>query len=166
MWLARCKLKTQECGPLWAKSSRLVHLAYNSLVKTTIPVPLPEGHTSHSDDALLASSSSQGFQKLIYERFPEEGRRHDRSVCCCLALETWIGSKWNGSFLRFLFCKCRACCSSVQPRCCAEPRAAFKFKRTAAFCSLRSSETWPKTGKGCLAGACCQRFNIWILLWE
>lgn len=67
----------------------------------------------------------------------------------------------------FLFQKFRACYSFVLsvtelPR--GELRTAFKFKRTTAFCSLGSPETWPKTRKGCLARALCQRFNIWILL--
>lgn len=63
----------------------------------------------------------------------------------------------------------QSCCSSglsVTMLPWGELRTAFKFKRTAAFSSLRPSEAWPKTEKGFLAEAVCQRFSILILPWD
>lgn len=167
MWVTNVNLKSRK-GMLWTKSSRLVgRLSYNSLAKAKIP-----------NTALLRTTVTS--VRMPHKPPPFKGSRCCKVwlgnkkreegvgtwwICLLLSPEAWIGSKWSECFLCFPFCKYRSCCSFVQWSCFKDPRTAFQFKRTAAFCSLRSSETWPKTGKGCLAGAPCQRFNIWILLW-
>lgn len=89
---------------------------------------------------------------------------------CCFVLESWNLIKLKKVLFLCVFSSRNSVCYSfvlsVTELPWGELRTAFKFKRTTASCSFRSPEAWPKTRKGCLARALCQRFNIWILLQE
>lgn len=178
MLLITCELRNQEkmffelsfqvhvCGIQFLTKNMILNLSQTGpqLFTIRIPISLVVWKVWGCCKKWMRNNSQKG---VAFSTIRREACHCDWSACY-LDLERGIGITMEKCFLCICFQKHRPCCSFVlgvvTRLLWGEPSVAFKFRRTTAFCLLKSSQAWPKTEKGCLAWAFCQRFNIWILL--
>lgn len=166
------ELRTQWNTVLWTKLSGLMCMAYNSLTENTIHPWLQVGPQVSplwifALVVWMVFTSCKKWSEINALQKREDW--HCDCPACSLTPAIVKSDQDEKMFSVHSPPEIQSWCSSglsVTMLPWGELRTAFKFKRTAAFCSLRPSEVWPKTVKGFLAETLCQRFNIWILPWD